>query len=129
MSREWIWTSITRARDLNRVKLYVKPEDDNDDVDELTEDKLIRYLEKKIWNYNIQDLKANRDIEENKYIDVQWLYERMGCRCNRCSCEFEFDIQKGIVRSNMTAQRLDNFQSHHKENCIVYCDKCNRREK
>lgn len=127
VSREWLWTSITRARDLNRVKSFVKPKDD--DFDELTEDKLIRYLEKKISNYKIQDRKADREIDENKYIDVNWLFERMGSRCNRCSCEFEFDIQNGIVFSNMTAQRLDNFQSHHKENCIIYCKKCNCREK
>ena len=52
VSREWIWTGLTRSRDLNKVKFYVKPEDDND-ADELTEDKLIRYLEKKISNYKI----------------------------------------------------------------------------
>ena len=126
VSREWIWTSITRARDLNKVKFYVRP---TDDADELTEDKLIRYLEKKICNYKIQDRKADREIDEKKYIDVNWLFERMGSRCNRCSCEFEFGIQNGIVFSNMTAQRLDNFQSHHKENCIAYCHKCNCREK
>ena len=97
VSREWLWTSLTRARDLNRVKLYVKTEDDNDDVAELTEDKLIRYLETKISNFKIQDTKANREIDENKYIDVQWFYDRVGSRCNRCSCEFEFDIQNGIV--------------------------------
>ena len=73
----------------------MKPEDDT--VDELTEDKMIRYLETNISNYKIQHRKANREINENKYIDVQWLYDRMGCRCNRCSCEFEFDIQNGIV--------------------------------
>ena len=74
-------------------------------------------------------MKANREIDENKYIDVNWLYQRMGSRCNRCSCEFEFDMQKGIVFSNMTAQRLQNSQSHHQENCIAYCKKCNCREK
>ena len=73
VSREWIWTSITRARDLNKVKFYVKPENE-DDADELTEEKLIRYLENKIGNYKLQDRKANREIDENKYIDAKWLY-------------------------------------------------------
>ena len=96
VSREWLYTSLTRSTDLNKVKFYVRPKDE-DDADELTEEKLIRYLEKKISSYKIQDRKANREIDENKYIDVQWLFERMSSRCNRCSCEFEFDIQNGIV--------------------------------
>ena len=118
---------MTRCTDLNKVKFYVKPEDD--DVDELTDDKMIRYIEKKTCSYKIQDRKANRETDEKKHIHVQWLYQRTGARCNRCSCEFEFDIQNGIVFSNLTAQRLDNFQSHHRENCIIYCKKCNCREK
>ena len=126
VSREWIYTSITRATDLNKVKYFVRTDDDED---ELTKEKLIRYFEKKISSYKIQDLKANREIDESKYIDVQWLMDRTNRRCNRCSCEFEFNIDKGIAFSNLTAQRLDNFQSHHKENCIIYCHKCNCRVK
>ena len=89
----------------------------------------MKYFEKKISSYKIQDVKGNREIDESKYIDVQWLMDRMNSRCNRCSCEFEFNIDKGIVFSNMTGQRLGNFQSHHKENCIIYCHKCNCRVK
>ena len=126
VSREWIYTSITRATDLNKVKYFVRTDGDED---ELTEEKLMKYFEKKISSYKIQDLKGNREIDESKYIDVQWLMDRMNSRCNRCSCEFEFSIDKGIVFSNMTGQRLDNFQSHHKENCIIYCHKCNCRVK
>ena len=48
VSRKWAWTSITRARDLNKVKLFVNPKDD--DIDDLTEDKLVRNLEKSVIN-------------------------------------------------------------------------------
>ena len=124
--REWIWTSLTRGTDLHKVKYFLKTDDD---ADELTEEKLIRHFEKKISIFKIQDLNGNREIDESKNIDVQWLMDRINSRCNRCSCEFEFNIDKGIVFSNMTSQRIDNSQSHHKENCIICCDKCNRRVK
>ena len=40
----------------------------DNDVDQLTEDKLIRYFEKKISSFKIQDRKAGREIDENKSI-------------------------------------------------------------
>ena len=126
VSREWIYTSITRATDLNKVKYFVRTDDDED---ELTEEKLMRYFEKKISSYKVQDMKGNREIDESKYIDVQWLMDRTNSRCNRCSCEFEFNIDKGIVFSNMTAQRVENTYPHSKENCIIFCHKCNCRVK
>ena len=89
---------VTNYQRVNKVKFYGKPENE-DDADELTEEKLIRYLEKKIGNYKLQDRTANREIDENKYIDVKWLYERRGSRCNRCSCEFEFGIEKGMEKT------------------------------
>ena len=103
MSREWIWTSLTRSTDLNKVKYFVRTDHEED---EPTEDKLIDILKRKsaVIKYR-EDVKGNREIDESKYIDVQWLMDRTNSGCNRCSCEFEFNIDKGIVFSNMTAQR------------------------
>lgn len=126
VSREWLYTAITRSTDLNKVKYFLKTDDD---ADELTEDKLMKYLEKKISSYKMQDVKACREINSSKYIDISWLFNRMNSSCNRCSCEFEFNVEKGVVFSNMTAQRIDNYQAHHKENCVIYCHDCNRRVK
>ena len=126
VSREWVYTAITRARYINKVKFFVNK--DVDDTD-LNEAQLTRYLEHKIKQYKLQDMKAEREIDDKNYNDVKWLYDRLNTRCNKCSSEFDIEINNGVITSNFTAQRLDNGYAHHKENCISYCLNCNRREK
>ena len=121
ITREWLWTSLTRATDINKVMFYKSEERD----DELNEATLMRYLDNKVKRYKLQDIKAGRTIDDADYVDVKWLYDRMNSRCNKCGCSFEFDIKCGEVVSNLTAQRLDNNQSHSKDNCIIYCSYCN----
>ena len=121
ITREWLYTSVTRCTDINKVMFYKSEEKD----DELNEATLMRYLENKVKRYKIQDLKAGRNVEDADYIDAKWLYDRINSRCNRCGCGFEFDVKCGEVVSNLTAQRLDNNQNHCKDNCIIYCTYCN----
>ena len=121
VSRAWLWTSITRCTDINKVKFYKS----SDYSAELSETTLQKYLENKILNYKAQDIKAGRPIDENKYINARWLYERMNARCNMCGCNFEFNFKGGMLTSNLTAQRLNNADSHHKENCVAFCRYCN----
>ena len=125
ITREWLYTSITRATDINKVMFYKSVENDN----ELNETTLMRYLDNKVKRYKIQDLKAGRTVDDADYIDVKWLFDRMNSRCNKCGCGFEFDIKCGEVVSNLTAQRLNNEMSHVKDNCIAYCFGCNARER
>ena len=63
VSREWIWTSLTKSTDLNKVKYFVRTDGDED---ELTEQKLMKYFEKKISSYKVQDMKADREIDNDK---------------------------------------------------------------
>ena len=72
VSREWVYTAITRARYINKVKFFVNK--DVDDTD-LNEAQLTRYLEHKIKQYKLQDMKAEREIDDKKYNDVKWLYD------------------------------------------------------
>ena len=125
VSREWIWTAITRCRDINKVKFFKAGIDDTD----LNEAQVTRYLEHKIKRYKLQDMKAEREIDNKKYIDVKLLFDRLNTRCNKCSSEFEKEINNGVINSSMTAQRIHNDYAHHKDNCISYCLNCNRREK
>ena len=121
ITREWLYTSITRATDINKVMFYKSVENDN----ELNETTLMRYLDNKVKRYKIQDLKAGRTVDDADYIDVKWLYDRMNSRCNKCGCGFEFDIKCGEVVSNLTAQRLNNEMSHVKDNLTAFCSYCN----
>ena len=55
--REWLWTAITRARDLNKVKFYQY----SDDVkDEFNYKCMTSYYERKVENYKQQDRTAKR---------------------------------------------------------------------
>ena len=67
--RNWFYTSLTRARNLNRVWFYRYPESDDD----LLKDLVGNYLRNRIKSYKNQDAKAGREIESDEYIDEQWL--------------------------------------------------------
>ena len=121
VSREWLWTSLTRARDFNKVAFFK-----NDKIDEKMEKQLlINYLKKKIDGYKKQDLKAGRELNEKNYVDVNFCMERLRGTCQKCGGDFHIEIKKGALSSNFTCQRVDNEFSHTKDNCVAYCCYCN----
>ena len=87
ITREWFYTALTRSTDINKVKFYGS----YDEVDELNEGTMRRYLQRKVNQYKLQDLKAGRTIDETKYIAADWLMDRINSSCNKCSCIFTFD--------------------------------------
>ena len=121
VSREWLWTALTRARDFNKVAFFK-----NDKVDEKMEKQLlINYLKNKIDGYKKQDLKAGRELNEKNYVDVNFCMERLRGTCQKCGGDFHIEIKKGALSSNFTCQRVDNEFSHTKDNCVAYCCYCN----
>lgn len=64
--RNWYWTSITRCRDLNRVKFYKYDADDS----AMSKLRVETYFKNKFMNYEEQDKKAGRDVEDGDYVDV-----------------------------------------------------------
>ena len=86
---------------------------------------LINYLKNKIDGYKRQDLKSNRELNENNYIDVDWCLERLKGTCQKCGGDFHLEIKKGVLSSNFSAQRLDNLHGHTKDNCQSFCVYCN----
>ena len=121
VSREWIWTAYTRARDFNKVA-FLK----NEKADEKMEKELlINYLKNKIDGYKKQDLKAGRELNEKNYVDVNFCMERLKGTCQKCGGDFHIEIKKGTLSSNFTCQRVDNDFSHTKDNCVAYCCYCN----
>ena len=121
VSREWVWTSLTRARDFNKVAFFK-----NEKAEEKMEQQLlINYLKNKIDGYKKQDLKAGRELNENNFVDVNFCMERLKGTCQTCGGDFHIEIKKGALSSNFTCQRVDNNFSHTKDNCVAYCNYCN----
>ena len=121
VSREWIWTAYTRARDFNKVAFFK-----NEEVEEKMEKQLlINYLKNKIEGYKKQDMKAGRELNENNFVDVNFCMERLKGTCQKCGGDFHIEIKKGALSSNFTCQRVDNNFSHTKDNCVAYCNYCN----
>ena len=63
----------------------------------------------------MQDENANRDIDVDEYVNHEWFMKRLTDTCWNCGCRFEFEVKNGNLTSNMTAQRLDNEQPHHRQ--------------
>ena len=121
VSREWLWTAITRATDFNNVSFYENTEAEQDRV----EQKLMNYFKNKIEAYKQQDRKAGRELNLDNYVDVDFCMDRMNGTCGKCGCDFYFETKKGNINSNFSCQRVDNNFSHTKDNCIAYCVDCN----
>ena len=69
--------------------------------------------------------KANREINDDMYIDEMWCLKRMKGNCQKCGVKFEFSTKKGKLCSNFTAQRVCNERSHEIDNCVAFCVYCN----
>ena len=87
VDRHFVWTAITRVRDLKNVTYF---EHSNDEVERLEQTKMIQYLKLKIENYKKQDLEAKRNIVKDKYIDVDWLLHQIDNNhyCTLCNCKY-----------------------------------------
>eukprot|EP00438_Fugacium_kawagutii_P013577 Skav212334 [mRNA] locus=scaffold5228:693:3725:+ [translate_table: standard] len=120
---EWLWTAITRARDLSKVKFF-KYSDDKEDA--FNKRCIESYFCRKVENYKLQDKKANREIPKNGYMNAEWFIKNINNQCNYCGCGFTLNINKGNVSTNLTAQRKDNDLTHTLDNIIPFCDRCNR---
>ena len=118
---EWLWCALTRSTDFNNVLFYESAEAEN----ELNETTLHKYWLNKINAYKLQDQKANREIDDSKYINPSWFMKRVYSHCNNCGCNFEFEFKNGFLTSNMTAQRKDNSIAHESDNCEAWCVGCN----
>ena len=116
----WYYTSITRARDFNRVKFYKYDTDENNSSQMQVE----TYFRNKVAGYKEQDKKAGRDIEGD-YVDIDFLMNMMNTTCQNCNEPLTLDIEYGSITSNITCQRVNCDEAHFKDNCIGFCHQCN----
>ena len=126
VTRKWIYTAVTRATDLSKVFFYTGPALNQKEQNE--EEILERYLELKIHIYKSHDLKAGRACPASGYVTKQWLFDNYGKTCSGCGDCFRFEINKGRVEGNLTADRVDCDESHHLNNIVPLCTTCNQRK-
>jgi len=122
----YIYVSLTRNRNLNDIYIY---EHSEKEIKALTKSKIKLYLKNKINGYINQDEIANRDIDEDNYVDVDFILDLFNKNkyCNNCRGKYYLYINDGNVYSNITIQRNDNSLSHIKENCSLICKICNSK--
>ena len=118
VSRNWLYTAVTRATHLKNVKFFITSTYENND------DIINQYFEHKVEGYVKQDERADRIIEDN-YVNVEWLSKCIGKKCGRCQCQLYCEVHNNNVVCNITAQRLDNSIGHSVDNIIPYCVYCN----
>ena len=129
VDRNFIWTAITRARDLKNVIYFHHCKDE---IKRLEETRKIQYLKMKINYYNIQDMDDKRDFQCDLYIIVPWFTEVIKNTdiCSLCGNSFYMVLYgDNNVMCNITADRILNEIPHHKENCHLLCQYCNRWKK
>ena len=122
VDRKWIYTAITRAENFKTIFFYKGQKDDYDPR------VLNRYLGFKLDSYTEQDEKTGRSIDVDNVVDNEWFINQFGKTCSRCGDCFKFDIKCGKVADcNLTANRIDNTECHHKNNLTPLCITCNQK--
>jgi hypothetical protein len=126
-SRKWIYTAVTRARQLDQV-CFKEYGDDVSDTRRLKEEKeIMSYLRDKVDGYRQQDRQAGREIVPERYITPDWLRNCLGKPCHNCGdCLMHERNERGRITSNLTAQRDNNDIAHELENVFPMCIECNR---
>ena len=57
---EWVWTALTRCRDLNKVKFFKYSKDTNDEFNRKC---IMSYFERKVEKYKLQDRTAKEKYQ------------------------------------------------------------------
>jgi len=119
VNRKWVWTAITRARDLKKV--YFHDYDENQENIE----KMMQYFQRKVDAYKYQDKRAKRETDGPNYITKEWLFGCIGKGCGRCGDNLTYERVGGKIDCNLTAQRLNCSIGHYLDNVVGYCQFCN----
>lgn len=113
IDKNWLWTAISRPRDLSLVQYYAGNLDTA-----CSKMSMFNKAEARIHSHKLADKKAKRDYDEDDYItaqDVMDMYKHM----NRCGCCGE------SLGDDFSIDRIDNKLAHVKGNCRLRCLSCN----
>ena len=56
---------------------------------------------------------------------MAWFFNNIKKHCGSCGCDFSYSLD-GHVKSDLTAQRIDNNLPRNLDNIIPMCVNCNR---
>ena len=129
VDRNFVWTAITRVRDLNNVTYFEHPDNE---VKALEDSRLKQYFNLKINGYKKQDIEAKRALSKEDFIDINWLCDQVSThdRCPLCNYKYYYIIdENNDIRCNVSVDRLNSDVSHHKDNCHLLCIECNKSKK
>ena len=120
----YVYTAITRTDNLENIYIY---QANSYEVEMLNESMKKRFYEMKIQNYKNQDKISHREIIKEEYINCEWFEENLKTikHCQSCRNKFYLYIKDGEIMSNITCKRINNNESHHKNNCELMCKDCN----
>ena len=57
----------------------------------------MRYFNRKVENYKLQDRKGKRQIPQQGYVNAEWFLKNKTTSCNYCGCGFSIDINRGGI--------------------------------
>jgi len=130
-NKKYFWTALTRARKIKNITVFIHSKEEIKFLETL---KIEKYFNNKINGYKIQDDNKNRVYENNNFVNVEWLTDKMGnmknnfCKC--CSRQLyiyvDYDEEKfdDNIKSNITIDRIDSKIAHLKNNCQILCSSC-----
>jgi len=122
MSREWLWTAVTRATSLDDVYFY----DYNEP--ELNQDLITAYFKRRVEGYIEQDLtkvkRLSKKVRET-YVTPEWLVNCVNKNCPLCNNLLYIGFRDGNTYTNITADRVDNSLYHTIDNIQPCCKNCN----
>eukprot|EP00733_Pompholyxophrys_punicea_P000391 Pompholyxophrys_punicea_v1_NODE_104_length_3475_cov_32.445776.p2 type:complete len:320 gc:universal NODE_104_length_3475_cov_32.445776:1363-2322(+) len=115
ITKNWLWTGITRVTQLSEVFFYVAKSKENETAN------VKKIINAKIQGHKTEDLKKGRVFDEKDYIsnaDVSRLYEEQLGKCFFTSCQQELNMDYQDNREmQFSINRLDNKRAHVKGNC------------
>jgi hypothetical protein len=117
-SRKWIYTAVTRARQLYQIQFIEYQEQDNTN-------KITAYMRQKVEGYKAQDRRAGRPVNNDSYVTAEWLSNCLGKPCQNCGDCLLANVCDGSVDCNLTAQRINNDIAHELDNVLPFCCSCN----
>lgn len=125
-NRNWFWTALTRATELNNITVFLHSKEE---IEEMSDNrKLMTYFKNKVSGYIDQDNNKGRLINKSKYVTADWImseYQQSNKECTGCHKPFEFQFGFNSVKSNLSVDRRDNKEAHHRDNCELLCVQCN----
>jgi hypothetical protein len=124
VTRQHIYVAITRCRDLSKINVFVHSKNE---VSELNRSKILQHFTNMIEEYKVQDKRAKRELNDDTYINLEWLVKEYNSNkfCPACHNKYILGVVDGSIESNLTVDRVLNNRPHDKDNCRLCCLQCN----